>query len=1074
MRTKLIFFLTALLVSALSLSGYGQEFPFLHFPDKNNSFAEVLAIQQNQNKEIQFVTPEGVFSFNGRQTSKIFSFPAAQPSGISQALFTAEKLLVLSDGKLLAIDPENEKAENINTGAGITEKIFYHSGEDKVYLLAGGQLKLLKEKGETETVLEGVKNVQAAFFGENEIILAGNHRLSVYGLNGVLQQNFTTAEPITDSYFTNERLLLLTPKFIYSRETAGALKKYQHIVQENPLCILEDQTGKVWVGTQNNGLILYDGNQIKPLGLHNNFPLQEVQGIYQSFDLSVWFYGRGGLVLRPFSAPFLKFQAGKHFAGKEIQDISAAAGSGDLAVLTRDAYFHKIMNETVQETSGFSIPFVPHYSKILGEEESVHLSRAGELFYRKKGKTFRHSFKKEITRLFSFTNRSLIWSREGDVYSFSHGSRKIAPLKPEIPVEGAVFQQGESLIFSGSKGRIIRWDSQTGNQEVLADSVSGISHLTLFSKKYLIFLHTNGSLKYLSEGRLTETAFSLKANEEVKGFVGSDSNLWISTEDHLYQISLGLESDGSLHLQTAGVFKAEDYALELPIVKSTENEEGSFWLASENELYLYNSLSLAPDVSPPGFVLERVLIQKKDSLSLLDPVKKDSVKVNLQEEEHLLIYVFSVNYDQKNKASVKYRFPDNDSGWKEPLPGGPILISGLKPGRHAVELLSENEQGVRSKQRSVFLIEVSKAPWNKWFLAAGASLSLVLAGFVAYIGLRSGREGKGREAGEKYERELQRLRKRSHEQMVKADGLKQVNELISAQKEELEGKNKQIIAQKYELSLTNNQITQQKNLIEKTTEKLQSSINYAQEIQTALMGDEILIKEDLPESFVFFKARDQVSGDFFWFEKIKNDKGEKLLIIAAVDCTGHGVPGAIVSVVGIQLLSAIVNAKKMVDPGQILTELNTDLLRSLRYEQTKINDGMDMSLCTINLAQKKLYFAGAKNPVYYFEDGELHIIKGDKMPIGGQKFKAETPFQTHEIQLKGDGRQMFYLFSDGYQDQFGGPGQFKFMVKNFKELLKDMSSKSMMEQKYILGKTLSEWQGNEEQTDDILVLGFRI
>lgn len=1073
MRTGLFFFLTALLVFILNLSGYCQEFPFIHFPNQYISSGEVFAIQQNQNKETIFVTREGVFSFNSRQTHKIFRFSQEEAAGLSQALFTSGKLLVLSNGSMLRLDPENGKSESVNAGKGLTEKIFYHPAKDEIYLFSAGALKLLKEGGGTETIAEGLTDIQAVFFGEQEKILIGKNKVYIYPAGNDPVQILRTGENIIDSYYSNGRLILLSPNFIYSREDAGALKKEYKITEEHPLCILEDQTGKIWVGTGNHGLILYDGRQNKSLGFENGFPLREVKGIYQSQDLSVWFYGNGGLVLRPFSAPFLKFEAGKHLPGKKIDDIWAA-DSGKTAVITRGGFFCHLEHETVQDSVPLNLPFAPDFSKITGDDQSLHLNKRGQLFYRDKQRSYSASLNTEVKRLFSFRNISLILGRDGKEYSFSHNSKKIKPLSLGISVEGPVFQDEKSLVFAGSDGSLRRWDSKTGSLENIENSNFSDSFIALSDKNYLFALRSGGTLKYLFDGIIYETDFSLSENEKVTGFVLSASALWISTDENLYQIGLSSLEERSLILKKVEVFNAAGYGLELPVLKCIENEEGGFWLATKNNIFLYNSLAMAPDVSPPGFVLERVSVQHKDSLTGIHFSVKDSVRVNLKTDEHLIISAFAVNYGSLNKASLKYRLPVAGGAWRDPAQEGLILISDLAPGNHVLEVSSENGQGLKSKKSAFFLIGVRNAGWNKWYVAAGASFGLVLAGFVAFIGFRPGRDAKSREAREKYEKELLKLQKRSHEQMLKADGLKQVNELITAQKQELEEKNKQIIAQKYELSLTNNQIKQQKNLIEKTTDKLESSINYAQKIQTALMGDEILIKEDLPESFVFFKPKDQVSGDFFWFDKTENEQGEKLLILAAVDCTGHGVPGAIVSVVGIQLLNAIVNAKKIYDPGKILTELNNDLLQSLKYEQTRINDGMDMGLVTINLTQKKLLFSGAKNPVFYMEEGELQILKGDKMPIGGQKLKEEKIFVTHEVPLKGDGSQMFYLFTDGYQDQFGGPEQFKFLVKNFKELLKNMSSSSMMEQKYMLGKTLSEWQGNEEQTDDILVMGFRI
>jgi serine phosphatase RsbU (regulator of sigma subunit) len=308
---------------------------------------------------------------------------------------------------------------------------------------------------------------------------------------------------------------------------------------------------------------------------------------------------------------------------------------------------------------------------------------------------------------------------------------------------------------------------------------------------------------------------------------------------------------------------------------------------------------------------------------------------------------------------------------------------------------------------------------------------------------------------------------------LKAQRLKQLNDLIRSQKSELENKNKKIESQKYELKLTNDQIKTQKDLLEETSSKLKASINYAQRIQDALMSTEVEIKNAIDDSFVMFLPRDVVSGDFFWFKKFIDEQGDEILIITAVDCTGHGVPGAIVSVVGMNLLNNITELKNIHDPGKILTELNKDIIENLRQSETQVNDGMDMSLITINKTKRKVFFGGAKNPVIYFEDGELMRIKGDKHAIGGQQRGIDRIYTTHEIDCSDGKDRIFYLFSDGYPDQFGGEKGFKFLSKNFKTVLEDIHAKPVLEQKEILYNTIQNWKGDYPQTDDILVIGFR-
>ncbi len=270
------------------------------------------------------------------------------------------------------------------------------------------------------------------------------------------------------------------------------------------------------------------------------------------------------------------------------------------------------------------------------------------------------------------------------------------------------------------------------------------------------------------------------------------------------------------------------------------------------------------------------------------------------------------------------------------------------------------------------------------------------------------------------------------------------------------------------------EVTQQKHEIEKKNEDITASITYAKTIQAAMLPTEEEIAKFLPEHFILFKPRDIVSGDFYWFQHI----GEDLLVIAAADCTGHGVPGAFMSMIGNDLLNDIVMARGIIKPDQILYELHKGVRYALKQEENKNHDGMDISICTLNLAHKKLLYAGAMNPLYYVQTNEnkqaqLVEVKADKKNIGGHQKEIERVFTSHEISI--DQPTTFYIFSDGYQDQFGGENGRKFMVKQFRELLFSVHHLPIVEQHEALNQTITAWMGaKHKQIDDILVMGIRL
>jgi serine phosphatase RsbU (regulator of sigma subunit)/HAMP domain-containing protein len=271
------------------------------------------------------------------------------------------------------------------------------------------------------------------------------------------------------------------------------------------------------------------------------------------------------------------------------------------------------------------------------------------------------------------------------------------------------------------------------------------------------------------------------------------------------------------------------------------------------------------------------------------------------------------------------------------------------------------------------------------------------------------------------------------------------------------------------------EVVKQKEEIQEKTKELETlfkqvtdSIHYAKRIQEAILPPLSLVKSILPESFILYKPKDIVSGDFYWIDK-KNDWS----YFAAVDCTGHGVPGAFMSIVGYNLLKDILNNSNAITPAAIMDKMNDGVANTLHSgssdNQTK--DGMDMTLCALNYKTLELQFAGAFNPLYIVRNNELLQFKADKFPIG--MFIGEKQnFTNNSVQLQnGDN---VYIFSDGYADQFGGPKGKKYMAGNFRELLKEMSKLSIENQSINLNQTIEEWRGNLEQVDDILVIGIKV
>ena len=418
----------------------------------------------------------------------------------------------------------------------------------------------------------------------------------------------------------------------------------------------------------------------------------------------------------------------------------------------------------------------------------------------------------------------------------------------------------------------------------------------------------------------------------------------------------------------------------------------------------------------------------KARVSFIDPLTHITrMRVNLEEREmdaglklrytenSIIFDYYSICLSNPDAVRYQYQLEGADPDWLPVTDQTTATYPALRPGKYLFQVRASNSHGDWNELPVSYAFQIHSPFYATWWFIMICILAGAL-GIFLYIKIR--------------ERQLRR------ENRILEEKVKERTAVVVSQKEELAQKNRDIT----------------------------DSIQYAKRIQYAILPPEIPFEN----TFILFKPKDIVSGDFYWL--LEKDGIE---FLAAVDCTGHGVPGAFMSIIGHNMLNKIVKEYSLTTPAEILKRLDREVTRTLHQQEETVTimDGMEMTLISYRRDKKLIEFAGAINPVYLIREGELQEIKGSRYAIGRSKIPEEKEFTNHEISIRES--DVIYMFSDGYADQFGGPKGKKFKPGPMKDLLKKIHPQSMEAQRHILNKTIESWRGNIKQVDDILVIGRR-
>jgi ligand-binding sensor domain-containing protein/serine phosphatase RsbU (regulator of sigma subunit) len=804
------------------------------------------------------------------------------------------------------------------------------------------------------------------------------------------------------------------------------------------LSMTSDNRNRIWARSRKEGIFVLEGNQVRNISTRNNLPDINVYKIMVDSDGDIWI-GTGGGVSKLGKKPFEIYDVESGIPGKDVlctyvdKDGNVWGGcySGPFRISPEGRV------RTFTEKDGLNQNYLT-INKITSDFEN-NLWFGTYLGITEFSDDHFHTYPNPVWARDQHTsyaiydiainrqNKLVLAGDDGicefykGIYFFSEHYKTLA----DHDIRAIEFDESDNLWICTSEGihilgknniTITSSEGLSNNScnDVFPDS-SGIAWIATDNGLNKISLRSDGSYSISSlttqDGLLSNSIMFVEGDRK--------GDLWIGHEKGLSRLT---KASGKIITYTAadGFTPMDTYVKAVSV-----DDSNNIWIGTVAGLVKYNPRLDQPQPNPPRMYITGIkfYLDSTDIYSFsgsTDSLTGLPGNLVLPYNRNNLIFEYAgLHYANTDKNRYRYILEGYDDKWSEPHNQTETHpYQKIPHGEYTFKVMASNCDGVWSEPVA-FSFSVKPPFWQTgWFYALEVMLGL---GFIyAFVRIR--------------------VRKLQHDKKVLAQKVKERTLEIERQRDHIAEINKEIT----------------------------DSIQYAQHIQSAVLPDEDIISSRLNDYFILFKPRDIVSGDFYWV----STKGKKTIVVAA-DCTGHGVPGAFMSMLGISLLNEIVTSGDGLTAADILNQLREDIKRTLSQtgKSDEAKDGMDMSLCIIDTEDFMTQFAGAYNPLCLVSNDVMIVYKGDKMPIGIH-FTREYHFTNHVFQLK-DG-DVFYMFSDGYADQFGGPERKKFKSCNLRDLLLTIHKKPMPEQKAILDKTIEDWKGNEAQVDDIMVMGVRI
>ncbi|OFX20566.1 MAG: hypothetical protein A2041_06780 [Bacteroidetes bacterium GWA2_31_9b] len=1030
---------------------FGQIYQFKQYNiEEGLSHPFVYTINTDVNGYVWVGTGEGLCKFDG------FNFGVSKQNDtltsgfVTSSFFDSKGLLWFGHNSGDVTYYDGKKFNILNSQKLLSSSITDITGDDKgnVYIVSqnNGLLRVNKQFAiDTFTNAFSGKIIYSILYTENSNFLIGTSEgLSIYNIKNKEIEKISTISEL--SYISIQSI------------NSGKKDK------------------SFWIGTEDSGFYLlkfkddtYETYEIVNVGEKYEFGFENIQSVFEDKDNNIWVssFGKGILKLIPENTEEYKFNKVIHYSTlnglpnnfiKEVfQDWEGnfwVATYGNGVAFSIDETF-TFLYQDIQELKGNIISFEESESSIwLGGENVIarveKITNEVKIFDKRNGLP-----EEKITSLY-LDNKNVLWigAEKSGVYRLNTNTNSISRFNlSSNSLENSInsIKGADDLVYIATKNGVIRYNSKTSNKEIF-NTTTGLPHNDIryvyidsyknpwiATKSNGIFV-LNDSLKYVIEGNVNLNFSSIVEDNEGHLWAATygdgvfkfskDTIQYFSTDNGLksnYCYSLIADNAGKiwvghrLALSSINVktLEIKSYGKEIGISgdcnynAALKKESGIVYIGTTNGVVRYDSSKEKENKIVPKLNLTSILFSDNP----YDINKPVELKYGIYK---LKIGFVGLSYSDPMGVTYQYKLDGYDLEWSEITKDREVFYPRIEDGDYTFLLKACNSDGYCVENPFEIPISIQPPLWKRWWFI----LLLILAGIAGIFWVIKYRERKQKALQEYLETELN-------------------------------ARTKEVVDQKELLEIKNRDIT--------------DSINYAQRIQQSILPSVNTINKYFSGAFVYYQPRDIVSGDFYWFDKVKNDK----FIIVCADSTGHGVPGAFMSMIGTTLIKDICLRPDITSPSEVLHMLDKELQSTLNQniDAERANDGMDIIVCEIDVKTHYMRFASAMRPIILYKNKKLQYVKGNKACIGGDP-SAEKQFENSGFQLEtGD---IIYMFSDGFTDQFGGPRGKKFKIDRTKNMLADLCEMNMEQQHDYISKSFNDWRGRLNQVDDVLFMGVEV